>query len=363
MADDFDRDVYCMAGLPFDAVTLTRTLGILCDAARARQRCFLSTANLNYLMNAQCDVAFRDSVLSSDLVVVDGMPLIWMARWLKLPLAQRVAGSTLIEALRDQPRDPPCSIYLFGGPEGVAERAAAQINRHARGLRCVGFDSPGFGNVESMSTAGHIEAINASEADFLVVALGAGKGQGWIMHNLHRLSVPVVSHLGAVVNFEANTIRRAPLWMQHSGLEWLWRIREEPALWKRYWRDGSQFLRLLLRDLLPLGLMLRMRDKAPARGDLQLVEQDDGVCRLAVIGVIDDPVGETTRATLRACALRGRDVMLDLTAAQHVGAGLLGLLLVLEKHVRRDARQWRVTGAGRKMQRYLRCSGLQRWVA
>jgi len=83
-----------------------------------------------------------------------------------------------------------------------------------------------------------LQAINASQADFLVVALGAKKGQAWILHNLEHLQVPVVSHLGAVVNFVAGTVQRAPAAWQRAGLEWLWRIKEEPALFGRYWNDG-----------------------------------------------------------------------------------------------------------------------------
>lgn len=84
-----------------------------------------------------------------------------------------------------------------------------------------------------MSNAETIERINASGADFLVVSLGARKGQAWIMQNRQHLSVLLISHLDAMVNFVAGTVSRAQQWMQRFGLEWLWRIKEEPVLWRR----------------------------------------------------------------------------------------------------------------------------------
>ncbi|MCD8512378.1 MAG: WecB/TagA/CpsF family glycosyltransferase, partial [Nitrincola sp.] len=103
---------------------------------------------------------------------------------------------------------------------------------------------PGRGDVASMSTPEIIEKINLSQADFLVVSLGAKKGQAWILHNLDKIQVPVVSHLGAVVNFVAGTVKRAPKVWQKLGLEWLWRIVEEPYLWKRYASDGFAALKM-----------------------------------------------------------------------------------------------------------------------
>src|SRR5690606_13363441 len=117
----------------------------------------------------------------------DGMPLVWIARLLGLPIRERVAGSTLFEALRHgEARRTSAgllSVYFFGGPDGVAERADEKLNASTSWLRCVGYRSPGFASIEEMSDAETIDAINASNADFIVVALGAKKGQTWIERN------------------------------------------------------------------------------------------------------------------------------------------------------------------------------------
>jgi N-acetylglucosaminyldiphosphoundecaprenol N-acetyl-beta-D-mannosaminyltransferase len=151
--DDFDRDVYCLAGLPFDAVDIPEALAILADAARNQTRCFLSTPNLNFLIASRKDSEFRNSVIHSDLVVADGMPLVWLAKLLRIPVRVRVAGSSLFEAMHEQDSSNPISVYLFGGPEGVAEIAAHKINQAQDGLNCVGYQYPGFVSVEEMSSA------------------------------------------------------------------------------------------------------------------------------------------------------------------------------------------------------------------
>ncbi|RYH51318.1 MAG: glycosyltransferase, partial [Alcaligenaceae bacterium] len=200
------------------------------DAAFSRRSCFISTPNLNFLMAARTDAGFRGSVLRSDLSLADGMPLVWVARLLGIPIRERVPGAGLFEQLLRHPGEP-ITVYFFGGPPGAAEVACRQVNAVGTGLRCVGFDSPGFGSLESMSGAEHIDRINRSGAMFVIVSLGAKKGQAWIELNRHRLEAPVLCHLGAVVNFAAGTVERAPGWVQAAGAEWLWRIAQEPALW------------------------------------------------------------------------------------------------------------------------------------
>ena len=223
--DDFEREVYCIGGLPFDAIDLSKTMSRLRDAKYKKTSCFLTTPNLNFLALAQDDPDFRNSVIYSDIVIADGTPIVWIAKLLGIPIRERVAGSTLFEALGQEWRRK-LTVYFFGGPDGVAAEASKRINEKSTGLSCVGYHTPGYGTVDEMSETKVIENINLSGADFLVVALGAKKGQAWIIKNLHIIKVPLVSHLGAVINFEAKRLKRAPVRMQKIGLEWAWRIKD-----------------------------------------------------------------------------------------------------------------------------------------
>ena len=175
------RDVICLFGLPLDVVTMDETVQRVREAARKQQRLFLSTPNLNFLISCVRDAEFRQSIIDSDMSVADGMPLVWMSRLLGVPLPERVTGAGLFECLRTDPLPPgdvPLKVYLFGGPPGVAEAAGQTLNTMVGGLICVGYETPGFGSVEDMSAPDVLARINASGAEFLIVALGAINGCG-----------------------------------------------------------------------------------------------------------------------------------------------------------------------------------------
>lgn len=248
---DFYRNVYCLLGIPFDVLTMDETISRVDHAIQHRTPCFLATPNLNVTIGCLQDVDFRDSVIHSNLSVADGMPLVWLSRLLGIPMRERIAGSTLFERLNLRKPAHKITVYFFGGMEGVAHNACEHLNLSSTGLQCQGAQSPGFGSLAELSSEQAIADINSSRADFLVVSLSAKKGHAWIMHNRHRLYAPVISHLGAVVNFVAGTVERAPEWTQRLGLEWLWRIKEEPGLWQRYAYDGGYLLRLLVTRVLP----------------------------------------------------------------------------------------------------------------
>ncbi|NGP53716.1 WecB/TagA/CpsF family glycosyltransferase [Thioalkalivibrio sp. XN8] len=250
--------VYWLLGLPFDAVDLDGAARLIRDHARTGSRLVFATPNLNFLRSSRERPAFRDDVLRTDLSLVDGMPLVWLGRLAGIRFTERVAGSSLVERLVE-PTEPAERIptFFFGAEDDAAERALARVNDPPSGLRGVGALNPGHGSVETLSAPGVIEAINRSGAVFLVVSLGAVKGHAWIEHNRDRLRPAVISHLGAVVNFLAGTVRRAPALLQKLGLEWAWRMAQEPRLFSRYFGDGLFLLRLLVSAAVPIWLQER----------------------------------------------------------------------------------------------------------
>jgi N-acetylglucosaminyldiphosphoundecaprenol N-acetyl-beta-D-mannosaminyltransferase len=339
LAPDFSRDVHCILGLPFDAIDMDGAVAKVRSAAASGNRCFLSTPNLNFAIAAQSNSQFRDSVLHSDLNIADGMPLIWVAKLLGIPMPERVAGSTLFERLRERAATP-IKVFFFGGPDGVAARACEQLNARSQGLRCVGFDAPGFGSIEDMSGADRIARINASAADFLVVSLGAQKGQAWIERNLDRLHTPVVSHLGAVVNFVAGTVRRSPSWMGRIGFEWLWRIKEEPALWRRYANDAMVFGRLLLTRVVPqVFARCFARSTRREQATYNFTKGVDSM-KLTLSGAWTANDIAPLRSVLAEAAVDRRRLTLDLRNLSHADPALIGLLSLLWLHLVREGRPW-----------------------
>lgn len=344
MVPDFDRDVHCVLGLPFDAVDTAQAVEKVRRAAATGTRCFLTTPNLNFAIAARADPNFRDSVLCSDLSVADGMPLIWVARLMGVPLPERVAGSTMFERLRHA-SGSPIKVFFFGGPDGVAKKAGHRLNEEAGGASCVGDAAPGFGSIEDMSAAPYIDCINASGAEFLVVSLGAQKGQAWIQRNLGRLKPPVVSHLGAVVNFVAGTVKRSPGWMGRVGLEWLWRIIEEPSLWRRYLRDGRAFLTLLVTRVFPgaVHAWWGHRRRGPHAGQVEVAFHEHAVS-LRLAGEWGGADLASLRSALRQAAEAGQSVELDLTDLRHADASVIALLGLLWIHVLRQGKSWNCAG-------------------
>lgn len=358
--DDFDRDIHCIGGLPFDAIGLEKTMGHLREAKHAKMSCFLTTPNLNFLALSQQDAEFRNSVIQSDLVIADGVPIVWIAKLLGIPIHERVAGSTLFETLGKEWRRK-MKIYFFGGPSGVASEASALINEKSMGLTCVGYHSPGFGTIEEMSDKSIIENINLSDADFLVVALGAKKGQAWIVRNQPRIKIPLVSHLGAVVNFEAKRLKRAPVGVQKIGLEWAWRIKEEPHLWRRYWGDGWFFLRFLMTKVFPHMIWLKLNSRRLKRLSQKstIVLDDKGPnLNLIVSGAIMDPVALDIRSLLRQVSLQNKNVQLNLANAEYLSSGMLGLLLLLKKQLDKQGNQLKIVELTSNMRKLLDWNGL-----
>lgn len=351
---------YCLLGLPFHAVALAEAVARIRHAIAMRVPLLLTTPNVNFVVACDKDAPFRDAVIDSDLLVADGMPLVWIARLLGLPLRERVAGSEIFQRLRLSAPGPlgPVKVFFFGGPPGVAEAAAGVLNAEARGMVCVGWHSPGYGSVESMSTPEVIDHINASGADFLVVALGAAKGQAWIQHNRAKLAVPVQSHLGAVVNFVAGTVSRAPRWMQRAGLEWLWRIKEEPGLWKRYWADGSALLRLLLTCVLPLAMQVRLMSRyRTVSGTLKRIETGNGRHKAIVLRLSGAwHAGNLAPLRTAIAGLYNRPVSLclDLHAVGSVDAAFVALLLQLHVQRLRSGLPLAVEGAAGAVARVFR---------
>jgi N-acetylglucosaminyldiphosphoundecaprenol N-acetyl-beta-D-mannosaminyltransferase len=352
---DFNRDVYCLLGLPFDAVDLAGAVQRVRDAAAQRTPCVISTPNVNFLIGCRSDNQFRDSVINSDLSIADGMPLVWIARLLGIPIRERVAGSTLFDALRDSPGEP-LSVFFFGGPDGLAEAACRRLTLERKGLTCAGYESPGFGPIEDMSTEEIIQRINATNADILVVALGARKGQAWIERNRHRLEIPVISHLGAVMHFVAGTVNRAPVWTQRIGLEWLWRIQEEPALWRRYFGDGLAFLTLLMTRVLPYTWYLQ-RHKAHA-GQLATATIETSEEMQTHVIRLRGAWARLNIAPLRDCfskvVLAGKDVKLEMGGVTYVDCAFVGLVMLLQRYQKQQGRQLLVVAVQEQVLRIIR---------
>jgi len=348
-ANDLARNVHCILGLPIDALDMPTILRRIEAAAVSRTPFLISTPNLNWLVNSRSDPEFRESVLDSDLCPADGMPIVWIARLIGAPIRQRVSGSDIFEALKLPDRCARrLNVFLFGGEEGVAAAAGKALNAAPAALSCVGTFDPGFGTVEDMSRHDILDKVNASEADFLAVSLGAWKGQLWLHRNHNRLTIPVRAHLGAVINFAAGTVKRAPRWVRACGLEWLWRIKEEPHLWRRYANDGFILLRLVFTRVLPLAVLNRWHRLKSKRQPTELListerHRDSATIRLAG-DANERNIGKAIACFQDALTKGHTSVVIDLTSARVIDGRFLGLLLMVRKYLKGQERQLEFVG-------------------
>ena len=360
--DDLSRDVHCILGMPIDVTEIQSVLRDIEAAAANKVPFFISAPNLNSLVNMQSDADFRESFLQSDLCPVDGMPIVWIAQLCGVPIESRIAGSDIFDALKARHSFAnPLKVFLFGGPEGVAETACQALNAQPCGVFCAGSFYPGFGSVEEMSHDAIINKINSSDADFLAVSLGAKKGQSWLQRNQHRLQVPVRFHLGAVINFQAGTVRRAPPVMRKLGLEWLWRIKEEPYLWRRYWSDGIVLLRLLITRVLPLAFWMRWLRMKSERGGQNLVitrESDSESVTLSLVGAATARHIEKMIPVFQEAILTRKQVIVDASKTCAIDSRFLGLLLMVSKKLKATRAGPIVVGLSPRLEHIFRINDL-----
>jgi N-acetylglucosaminyldiphosphoundecaprenol N-acetyl-beta-D-mannosaminyltransferase len=362
-ADELARNVYCVLGLPIDVLDMPAVLRRIEVAAASRAPFLISTPNLNFLVNSQSDPEFRESLLDSDLCPADGMPIVWIARLIGVPVKTRVSGSDIFGALKAPERlARQLRVFLFGGAAGVAAAAARTLNAVPSGLNCVGVLDPGFGSVDEMSHDHMIDQVNVSRADFLAVSLGARKGQLWLHRNHRRLTIPVRAHLGAAINFQAGTVKRAPPRLRAWGLEWLWRIKEEPQLWRRYGYDGWVLLRLLVTRILPLAIVNRWYRFTSRRQPQDLQTKTTQNHDSVTIGLEGDAT-ERNIAQAIACwretlTATNKAVVFNLSGTRVIDARFFGLLLMLRKRLKGQGATLIFVGVSPAMERLFRLNEL-----
>jgi len=242
-----------LRGVRLDALTEADCVGHLMRELDAGRGGWVITPNLDHMRRADTDREFREMLDEADVVVADGMPLIW-ASWAQgTPLPERVAGSSLVWTVAQAAAAHDRSLYLLGGDPGAAEGAGKALVARYPDLRIAGIDCPAFGfDQEPAKIAEVKEKVLAARPDIVYVGLGSPKQERLIRQV--RVELPHVWWLGVGISlsFMAGDVRRAPRWVQKLGMEWLHRLLQEPGrLAKRYLLHGLPFgARLLFGALL-----------------------------------------------------------------------------------------------------------------
>lgn len=210
------------------------------------------TPNVDHIVRCDRDAAFRDAYDRASLRIVDGMILMWAARLLGKPVAAKLSGSDMVPRLSEVAAREGYRVFLFGAAPGVADEAAERLRDRYPGLTIAGTYSPPMGFEKDEQENGKaIEAVRSANADLLFVALGSPKQEVWMARHRDALGVPLMMGIGATLDFVSGRVRRAPVWMQNAGLEWVWRLAQEPRrLWRRYLVEDSGFIGMFVREWL-----------------------------------------------------------------------------------------------------------------
>ena len=239
---------------------MTQTVARVADAIARRETTQHVAINAAKVVRYQHDEGLRAAVDGCELATADGQAVVWAARVLGRPLPERVAGIDLMDALLDVARSRGYRIFLLGARADVLERAESEICRRHPGVRIVGRHHGYFGREEE---PGVVDDVAAATPDILFVALETPAKELFLARNRARLAVPFVMGVGGSFDVLAGERRRAPRWMRRSGLEWLYRLLQDPRrLARRYAVGNTRFVWLVLRD----AVRIRVHPRAAGRG-------------------------------------------------------------------------------------------------
>ncbi len=254
-ADHRPTDRSFIGGVPVDRMDLETSIEHVLAAVRERRFTQVCTVNLDFVVNARRNEAVRSVLSRSDLNLADGSPVLWLGRVTGQKLPERVAGADFVPHLAAAATDARASLFLLGGEGGAAAAAAEILQARHPGLRVGGVYEPPRAALEDIDTGEIMRRLDVVRPDILFVALGHPKQDLWIAANRDRLPVSVAVGVGCSFDLIAGHRKRAPGWMQRAGLEWLFRVGNEPTrLAKRYAIDGCWLVAVLL----PLSLQQRV---------------------------------------------------------------------------------------------------------
>ena len=228
-------------------VNMDEAIHVIEDMIASEKKSYIVAINVDVVMKIENDSYLKEITDKADMVLVDGKPLEWIAKWHKRPLKAKISGSDLVPILCKRAAEKGYSIYIIGGKEGIAEKAKQNLERDLPEIRIVGTYAPPFGFEKDEKELNRInEMISDAHPDILIACFGCPKQEKWIYENYQKYDAKVSVCAGATVDFLAGNVRRAPRWMSDHGLEWFYRFLQEPKrMFKRYFIDDVKILKLI----------------------------------------------------------------------------------------------------------------------
>jgi N-acetylglucosaminyldiphosphoundecaprenol N-acetyl-beta-D-mannosaminyltransferase len=318
--------------VPFDNVTTEEAIGLIEQMVASKRPHYLATANVDFLVQAQRDTELRRILCDAHMVLCDGTPLLWASRLLGNPLPERVAGADIVPLLIRVAAERGYRIFFLGASPEAAEQAVANLREQYPQLQIAGHYSPPYKPLLEMDHEEIKRRIRAGKPDLLFVGFGCPKQEKWMAMHYVSLGVPVVVGVGATIDFLAGRVKRAPVWMRRGGVEWIFRLAQEPRrlmgrymtdMWVFGWKIVAQWWRM------------HSRRKGPAQGQESLAVEDGQVWQEIVMPEQVDMEMVCSHVHLTEQVLaKGRHCLLDMSRVRFVDSTGLGLLVRLQKRLR-----------------------------
>lgn len=208
---------------------------------------YVVAINVDVVMKIEEDAYLKEITDRADMVLVDGKPLVWIAKWHKHPVKAKISGSDLVPILCKVAAEKGYSIFIIGGKDGIAEQAKKKLEEKHSEINIVGTYAPPFGFEKDAKELDKInKMISEANPDLLIACFGCPKQEKWIYENYKKYDAKVSVCAGATVDFLAGNVNRAPKWMSEHGFEWFYRFLQEPKrMFKRYFVDDVKILKLV----------------------------------------------------------------------------------------------------------------------
>lgn len=230
-------------------VTLGETVEHIEGLIASEKKSYVVAVNVDVIMKIEEDPYLKEITDKADMVLVDGTPLVWIAKAHKNPVKEKVSGSDLVPQLCKTAAEKGYTVFILGGKDGIAEQAKQKLEQKHPGIKIVGTYAPPLGFEKDDAELAKTNAlITQANPDLLIACLGCPKQEKFIYENIHKYEAKVSVCAGATVDFLAGNVKRAPKWMSDCGLEWFYRFTQEPKrLFKRYFVDDMKIFGLAIK--------------------------------------------------------------------------------------------------------------------
>jgi len=375
------HDTIIILGIPIDNLTMDETLASIFNMiedygvdGRPRQ---VATVKVDFVVNT---LTWRlknirhpeliDILRRADLVTADGMPIVWASKLLGVPLKERVTGADLVPRLAEEAAKREKSLFLLGGRGDVGQKAADILKNRYPGLKIVDVYSP-FVHVEGEAIAeaededkSIVERINRSGADILLIAFGNPKQEIWFDRNRDKLAVPVSIGIGGTYEFIVGSVTRAPEWMQRLGLEWLFRITQDPKrLIKRYFIGFLKFGVMIWPAIFYyryrkfLHKLAQRKQRVPKALDVSVEEVSPGYLKVIQFPErMDAPFLEQNREGLKEEIMQAPNIVLDLRRTTFLDSSGLGFVTTVRGQATKEGKGLHLVGVSPLLTNFFKLS-------